>query len=233
MNIQVQKAVRSNLSIRWYLLFLCCTHLIVGIFICSLGDPCASNFELKLQKWERHRSLPLRKELGYVCEEMGTRTQINIIQWSNKVCEEKEKWTHWGEVPHPPQRSGLGRIWIWNKEYKLGMLLQLERNSRQRGQHRQKRRETAWSVRGSEWSPVCYCRIQDVGRDEITGRQGLGGLVMKNLICATWKNLHFILRRLGKALKGLELLNITARLHFRQISLAAVWKIFISEEKKK
>lgn len=136
-------------------------------------------------------------------------------------------------TPSSWEERGLGRIWIWNQEYKLGMLLQLERDSRQRGQHWQKRRETAWSVRGSEWSPKCYCRMQDVGRDGITGRQGPDGLVVKNFLCATWKNLHFILRRLGKALKGLELLNITVRLHFRQISLVAVWKIFISEEKKK
>lgn len=60
---------------------------------------------------------------------------------------------------------------------------------------------------------MCYCRIQEVGRDEIIGRQGLDGLIMKTLIHATPKNLHFILRRLGKALKGFELLN-TVRFTF-------------------
>lgn len=35
-----------------------------------------------------------------------------------------------------------------------------------------------------------------------TMKEGLTGLVMKNLIYVTSKNLHLILRRLGKAVKG-------------------------------
>lgn len=101
-------------------------------FICSFGKQLLGTYglgtmlELKLQKWERHRFLHLRKLLGYMCEGMGKRTQINIIQRSNEVCEEKNGHTEKSYPSPPKKREGYQRrMWIWNKEYKLGKLLWL------------------------------------------------------------------------------------------------------------